>query len=233
MTLLKIPANKFLPKKPLSTKKEICTFWLSLTLFHPVDWRHGQHDFFINHHLEKVSFPQPHNSQSWLHSFRTMWLGLQNHFNSASNTVAHVIKFGTICQEKIWRVFFPLIINTFCFSFLLFFAYCHSENFFKVSFPQAINPSSSTTTSKGKNTKESKDSLPLATKLQSAILAGNQEYVLEPPNQEEKLWIFKSQVLIPYSIFGKTHALMGPMHDPSVDITKLIDFSLLTTEHNL
>ncbi|KAI5435214.1 hypothetical protein KIW84_021868 [Lathyrus oleraceus] len=72
--------------------------------------------------------------------------------------------------------------------------------------------------SKLKTSKDSKAPLPLATRLQSSILVGNQECVPELPNQEHKLHIFKSQVLIHYSIYGKTHALMGQMSDPTVDI---------------
>lgn len=75
-----------------------------------------------------------------------------------------------------------------------------------------------TTSSKAKHSKESKDSLPLATRMQSAVLVENQEYVPKPPNQEEKLFIYKSQVLIPYSISDKIHALMGPLSDPEVDV---------------
>lgn len=75
--------------------------------------------------------------------------------------------------------------------------------------------------SKVKTSKEANAPLPLATILQSAIFVGNQEYVPELPNREKKLRIFKSQVLIMYSIAGKTHALMGPMSDPIVDIVKL------------
>lgn len=51
--------------------------------------------------------------------------------------------------------------------------------------------------SKIKNTKATKDTLPLAHMILSATAIGNQEYVSEPPNYEEKLWIYKSQVIIP------------------------------------
>ncbi|KAI5411969.1 hypothetical protein KIW84_056871 [Lathyrus oleraceus] len=57
-----------------------------------------------------------------------------------------------------------------------------------------------------------------------ATMIWNQECVLEPPNYEEKLHIYKSQVIIPYSIFEKTHALMGPMYDPYADRTSIKDF---------
>lgn len=61
--------------------------------------------------------------------------------------------------------------------------------------------------------------------LPRAKVVGNQEYIHEPPNYEEKLCIYKSQVLIPYTISETTHALMGSMCDPSEDFTKLRYFS--------
>lgn len=78
--------------------------------------------------------------------------------------------------------------------------------------------------SKTKNTKATKESLLLAPMLPSATCIVNQEYVLEPPNYEEKLWIYKSHVIIPYSISRKTHALKGLF--PYVDLTKVMDFFL-------
>lgn len=81
-----------------------------------------------------------------------------------------------------------------------------------------------TTSSKAKSTKESKDSRPLSTRLQSPILNGNQQYVPESPMQEENLRIYESHLLIPYSISGKPHALMGPLPDPSLDVVKLREF---------
>lgn len=47
-------------------------------------------------------------------------------------------------------------------------------------------------TSKSKKTKATKESLLLAHVLSSATCIGNQEYVLEPPNYEEKIRIYKS-----------------------------------------
>lgn len=75
--------------------------------------------------------------------------------------------------------------------------------------------------SKIKTSKATKESLPLARVLSFASVVGNQEYVPEPPHYEEKNRIYKSQVIIPYSISGNTHALMSPTHDPLVDLTKL------------
>lgn len=70
-----------------------------------------------------------------------------------------------------------------------------------------------------------KGPLPMANMIPCITVVGNQEYISEPPNYEEKLRIYKSQVLIPFTISGTTHALMGPMHDPSEEVTKLRDFS--------
>lgn len=81
-----------------------------------------------------------------------------------------------------------------------------------------------TTSSKSKSSKESKDSFPLATKQQSPILAGNQQYIPEPSMQEEKFHIYKSHVLIPYSFSRKPHSLMVSLVDPSVDVVKLREF---------
>lgn len=50
---------------------------------------------------------------------------------------------------------------------------------------------------------------------------------------EENQRIYKSQVLIPYTIREITHALMGHMRDPSKDLTKLRYFFLLIIRQNL
>lgn len=60
--------------------------------------------------------------------------------------------------------------------------------------------------------------------LHCATVNGNQIYVLELPNYEDKLRIYKSHVIIPYYIYEKIHALMGPMYDPYADITNIRDF---------
>lgn len=80
------------------------------------------------------------------------------------------------------------------------------------------------TTYKSKGTKASKDSMPMANTLSCAQVIANQEYVPEPPNYEEKLHIYKSQVIIPYSISEKTYALMSLMYDPSADLTNIKEF---------
>lgn len=84
-----------------------------------------------------------------------------------------------------------------------------------------------------KNTKAVKGPLPMANMIPCATIVGNQEYVPEPPNYEEKLCICKSHVLIPYTICKTTHALMGPMSDPSEDLTKFRDFSPAYHRKNL
>lgn len=68
---------------------------------------------------------------------------------------------------------------------------------------------------KTKTNKATKESLPLAHMLSSANVIGNQEYVPEPPNYKEKLYIYNSQVIIPYSVSVNTDALMGPMRSGS------------------
>lgn len=75
--------------------------------------------------------------------------------------------------------------------------------------------------SKTKNTEATKETILLGHMLPSGTCIGNHEYVPGPPNYEEKIQIYISHVIIPYSISGKTHALMGPMHDPYVDLTKI------------
>jgi len=44
----------------------------------------------------------------------------------------------------------------------------------------------------------------------SLIAKGHQSYVPDPPNEDEKRVILKSQVLIPFSIKEKTYAFLGP-----------------------
>lgn len=58
-----------------------------------------------------------------------------------------------------------------------------------------------------------KEHVPQAYTLDDVTAIGNREYMLEPTNLEEKLRIFKSQVLIPFTLSGNEHALMGPMLD--------------------
>lgn len=76
-----------------------------------------------------------------------------------------------------------------------------------------------------KNTKDSKKSqgLPLADKILGPNTMGNQQYVPEPLTEEHRR-IFQSHVLIPMFIFGKTHAMLGPLSNPNVDHNKLKEF---------
>lgn len=77
-----------------------------------------------------------------------------------------------------------------------------------------------------KNTKDSKksQSLPLADKILGPNTMGNQQYVPKPLTEEQRI-IFQSQVLIPISISGKTHAMQGPLSNPNVDPDRLKEFS--------
>lgn len=71
-----------------------------------------------------------------------------------------------------------------------------------------------------KNVKAFKETVLLAYTLHNAIVIGNKEYVPEPPNFEEKFRIYKFQVLIPFTIFKKTHTLMGPTLDPAEGLVR-------------
>lgn len=72
----------------------------------------------------------------------------------------------------------------------------------------------------------------MANMLSHATVIENQEYIHEPPNYEAKLHIYKSQVIIPYSISEKTHDFMGLTYDPYVDLTISRISSLLTIGRN-
>lgn len=55
-------------------------------------------------------------------------------------------------------------------------------------------------------------------------LTGNQLYVPEPLLQEEKAVIWKSQVLIPFTICEITHAFSGPFPDINTNMAKVSEF---------
>lgn len=76
-----------------------------------------------------------------------------------------------------------------------------------------------------KNTKDSRKSqgLPLSNKILGPNTVGNQPYVPEPLT-EEQMMIFQIQVLIPISISGKTHAMLGPLSNPNDDPDRLKEF---------
>lgn len=77
-----------------------------------------------------------------------------------------------------------------------------------------------------KNTKDSRKSqtLPFADKILGPNTMGNQQCVLEPLTEEQRM-IFQSQILIPISIYGKTHAMLGPLSNLNVDPNRLKEFS--------
>lgn len=75
-----------------------------------------------------------------------------------------------------------------------------------------------------KNTKDSRKSqgLPLSDKILGPNIVGNQQYVPEPLNEEQRM-IFQSQVLIPISISGKKHTMLRPLPNPIFDPDRLKD----------
>lgn len=50
--------------------------------------------------------------------------------------------------------------------------------------------------------------LPLFATLSGPVMVGNQQYIPKPKTEEQRR-IYASQVLIPISIFGKTHAYLN------------------------
>lgn len=82
--------------------------------------------------------------------------------------------------------------------------------------------STKTTKESNKNTKDSRKSqgLPLANRILGPNTVGNQQYVPEPFTEEQRR-ISQPHVLIPISIFGKTHAMLGPLSNPNVDPDRL------------
>lgn len=80
--------------------------------------------------------------------------------------------------------------------------------------------------SKTKNPKDSKkqSSLPVVHKILGPKVVGNQQYIPEPPLEEEKRHIYQYHVLIPISIFVKTCAIVGPLPDVSTNLVKLKEY---------
>lgn len=66
--------------------------------------------------------------------------------------------------------------------------------------------------------------IPLVASITRFILAGNKLYVPEPPLQEEKILIWKSQVLIPFTISDIMHAFSGPFPDLNMNVAKTSEF---------
>lgn len=56
-------------------------------------------------------------------------------------------------------------------------------------------------------------------------LTGNQLYVDEPPLQEEKSFILKLQVLIPFTIVEISHAFSGPFPNINTNVARVSKFS--------
>lgn len=67
--------------------------------------------------------------------------------------------------------------------------------------------------------------LPSAAKLMQPLTIDGKEYVLEPPFAEEKAKIWRSQVLIPFSLSDKPLAFLGPFpENRQPEITKKNSF---------
>lgn len=80
--------------------------------------------------------------------------------------------------------------------------------------------------SKTKNSKDSKKqtSILLVHKILGSKFVGNQQYILEPPPEEEKWRIYQSQVLIPISISSKTRAIACPLPNINAKHERLKDY---------
>lgn len=81
----------------------------------------------------------------------------------------------------------------------------------------------STTTKSSKNSKKQSTLAPVH-KIPGPTIVGNQQYIPEPPLEEEKWCIYQSQVLISISIFGMKHAILGPLPYVNVNPAKLKEF---------
>lgn len=66
--------------------------------------------------------------------------------------------------------------------------------------------------------------VPFATDIEGPSFFDDYTYVLEPPMKMEKLIILASQVLIPFSIAGKTHAFLGSLPISFVKLYRLKKF---------
>lgn len=63
----------------------------------------------------------------------------------------------------------------------------------------------------------------------SPTVTNGHKYILEPPLEEEKLRIYKSQVMIHFSLDGTIHAFSGPSPKSVEDADRLKGFSPPTT----
>lgn len=71
---------------------------------------------------------------------------------------------------------------------------------------------------------EKKLQAPFATDIEGPNFSDDYTYVLKPPMKMEKLIILASQVLIPFSIAGKTHAFLGSLPISYVELYRLKKF---------
>ena len=67
--------------------------------------------------------------------------------------------------------------------------------------------------------------IPLVASITILILAGNKLYVPEPPIQKKTL-IWKSQVLIPFTISNITHVVFGPFPYLNTNVARTSEFFL-------
>lgn len=102
--------------------------------------------------------------------------------------------------------FLPKSINSFLLIFFYFLPFFYLLQNFKVSFCK--NSNSTHFNSNGIHINSKQEDFSYC--LHHYILAGNQLYVSKPPIQEEKSIIWKSHVLIPFTISDITHAFSGP-----------------------
>ncbi|KAI5389673.1 hypothetical protein KIW84_075101 [Lathyrus oleraceus] len=70
----------------------------------------------------------------------------------------------------------------------------------------------------------SKPEILVVASITTPTLIGNQLYVPEPPLQEEKSLICKSQVLIPFIIAEITHAFSDPFSDVNTNVARINEF---------
>lgn len=70
----------------------------------------------------------------------------------------------------------------------------------------------------------SNQNVPLVASISTPTLTGNQLHIHEPPFQEEKTLIQKSEVLIPFTSSDITHAFFGPFPDLNTNVARISEF---------
>lgn len=75
--------------------------------------------------------------------------------------------------------------------------------------------------------------IPLATSITTPIFTRYQLYIPEPPLQQEKTLIWKSILLIPFTISEITYAFSGPFHDLNANMAKISELFPSNTIQNL